>query len=94
MMEQQTEKLRNAVRDLHEALESTQNMSPEVRGLLEGALDDVRAVLQKKTPGSATAPSGVTRSRLSEAALSFEGTHPTLAGTVQSVIDALAQMGI
>ena len=31
---------------------------------------------------------------LEEVALDFEASHPTLAGTVGSIIDALARMGI
>jgi len=43
---------------------------------------------------SESSPPDPLRAQLAEAAAEFEGSHPTLAGTVRSVIDALAQMGI
>lgn len=95
-MPPQNEKLRQAIDQLHEALGSTHDVDPEARGLLERALREVRTVLEPKpeAAGLDTEAGPEARSVLSEAALKFEGTHPTLAGTVQSVIDALAQMGI
>jgi hypothetical protein len=43
---------------------------------------------------AAAGSSASLRERLANAALDFEASHPVLAGTLGSVIDALAQMGI
>jgi hypothetical protein len=98
VMPDDTEKLRHAVHELHEALQSARDLDPQTRQLLEQTLADVRAVLATPSePPSESAPAPrqlPLRRQLSEAAAEFEGSHPGLAGSVRSVIDALAQMGI
>lgn len=96
-MADESDKLRLAVEQLHQALEATHGLTPQSRELLERTLGEVRGVLAQpsaeEAPTSASPPDPL-RAQLAEAAAEFEGSHPTLAGTVRSVIDALAQMGI
>jgi hypothetical protein len=93
------EKLREAVAALHAALVETDAVDPETRRLLEESLADIHCTLERPTsrgeepPASSAAPASMV-GRLTTAAEEFEGTHPTLAGLVGSVIDALSRMGI
>ena len=86
---------------------STGELNPEVRQRLETALADIHAMLDKGgTPESQAdvsqgrpgdVASGADESiveRLSAAERHFESTHPTLAGIVGSIINALSRMGI
>ncbi|MGD9647846.1 MAG: DUF4404 family protein [Pirellulales bacterium] len=98
-MPSDSEKLRQAVAALHEALEDTDTVDLETRQLLTESLQEIHEALER--PAQATAPAGAQEKesgsvvgRLTTAAEEFEGTHPTLAGLVGSVIDALSRMGI
>jgi ABC-type transporter Mla subunit MlaD len=99
-MTEDISKLQHAVGELHDALESTSGLTPEARDLLQRVLVDVRDVLERaQAPGASLgSPQGLQdlplRAQLAEAAAEFEGEHPTLGGTLRSVIDALAQIGI
>jgi hypothetical protein len=101
-MPDDVEKLRRATADLHDALQTAHDLDPETRKLLERTLAEVRAVLEgaaapadaKADAGRAGAEQLPLRRQLAEAAAEFEGSHPTLAGTLRGVIDALAQIGI
>jgi len=91
-----SEKLREAVAALHAALVEADAVDPETRRLLEDSLADIleRPVSRgDEPPASSAAPASMV-GRLTTAAEEFEGTHPTLAGLVGSVIDALSRMGI
>lgn len=80
--------------ELHEQLESAQQVAPADRELLARVLADIERVLSKSEAPPA-APGGESLvKRLTESARSFEETHPTLFGAVGSVIDALSRMGI
>ena len=101
-MPDETQQLRRAVTDLHQALQSAHGLDAETRSLLEQTLVEVREVLSAASPGPAGSPRETIagdetvplRGQLSEAVARFEGGHPALAGAVRSVIDALAQGGI
>jgi uncharacterized protein DUF4404 len=94
--------LRSSLVDLHRQLETTRSVDPEMRALLAELLTDIDRLLESGKEGQtgrgkgATAPESADSiaERLGDAAREFEETHPTLAGTIGSVIDALAQMGI
>lgn len=96
--------LRSSLTALREQLHSTSlpsaEINPEMRALLEDVMTDIDQVLRSK-PSSTTAPSATTAQkqkslvqRLTSAEKQFEETHPTLAGIVGSLLDALSRMGI
>ncbi len=99
-MTDDSNRLTRAVNDLHEALQNSPNLNPEGRQLLEQVLTEVRNALQPP-PSDSDADQNQDehqsislRRQLAAAAMEFEGDHPALAGTLKSVIDALAQIGI
>jgi acetylornithine deacetylase/succinyl-diaminopimelate desuccinylase-like protein len=92
---------------LHEQQAAAKNLDPNVRTLLKSVLADIDRVLEEQAAESDQAAdepspaSDETRpesesivARLAETAREFEGTHPALAGTVGSLIDALGNMGV
>ena len=79
--------------ELHEELESAENVSPEVEAKLREAMEDIRRVLDTSVP-EATETSPTVTGGLTEAARDFESSHPTLSSMVGSIIDALGRMGI
>jgi hypothetical protein len=98
-MSEEPNELRATLGRLHEQLRGAANVSPETRALLKGVLEDIHALLgdqpsdaQAGEPRDASHESIVRR--LGSAERDFEATHPTLAGIVGSVIDALGRMGI
>lgn len=102
-MAEHSEQLRTTLVELHDQLSNTREVTPELRTLLMGLATDIERILaeqaagQLPSSGSASSRSGQRESlvaRLGDAAREFEDTHPTLAGTIGSVIDALGQMGI
>jgi chromosome segregation ATPase len=93
-MSHDQERLEQALQELQQELDDLQNVDPQLRQRLERTLADLRSALaQTPRAESARQPPGVVQ-RLTEAAEHFEETHPTLAGTIGSVIDALGRMGI
>ncbi len=86
--------------ELQRQLEAASSIDPTSRALIERVIADVAPILASENASTSivarAAPSrrGSLAARLSQAAKQFEVTHPTLAGTLGSVIDALAQMGI
>ena len=100
MAETDVEKLRGTLAQLHEQLDAAKNAGPEIRALLRDTLADIERTLDSTPPGQPTTRSPVKPGqesiveRLTGAAREFEETHPTLAGTVGSVIDALTRIGI
>lgn len=96
-MAEEHEQLRADVAELRRQLETTTNLDSGSRALIERVVADVERILAGEDirPGATAARGrGSLTGRLAEAAKRFEATHPTLSGTVGSVIDALAQMGI
>lgn len=95
-MPDRAEELRAALKQLHSQLQSVGTVDPEVRKLLQKADQEIHAVLaapQGGSPPSKQAHAPII-DRLTEAAQHFEMSHPTVAGAVQRLIDALSQMGI
>ena len=76
--------------ELHEELESAEDVSPAVEAKLRAAMDDIRRVLDANDEQETTTFSG----GLTDAAKDFESSHPTLSSIVGSIIDALGRMGI
>ena len=88
--------LRDTLNQLHRQLEATPDIDPEMRALLAEAVQDIHAKLEGDTQREDAAEPGIESvpDRLTEAIRHFEGSHPTLAGTLGSIIDALSRMGI
>jgi len=102
-MAEHSEQLRTTLVELHDQLAKTREITPELRTLLSELATDIERVLAEQaegqSPSTAAASSRVGQreslvARLGDAAREFEDTHPTLSGTIGSVIDALGQMGI
>jgi len=95
MLPEDHERLRRTLAELHAELQSVDRLDPEVRTLLESAIEDIHGKLDAPSETGDEQPQDDTiANRLTEAARHFEVTHPTLSGTVGSVIDALGRMGI
>lgn len=90
------DKLRATLADLHAQLDEIDELEPEAREQLRGTLDEIHAALDKQAAGEsrgAEEQESLAQS-LRDAVDRFESSHPALAGTVGSVIDALGRMGI
>jgi len=85
------DKLRQALADLKTHLEELREIDPAVAAHMDTTLAEAQNVLKSE-------PQGEERQNVSEqlndAMLHYEASHPTLAGNLRSVIDALAQIGI
>ena len=86
------QKLIATLNDLREQLSRVDELDADVRERLEETLHDVEDLLEKEPPRKVAHLS--IGERLSDAARHFEETHPTLSGTLGSVIDTLGRMGI
>jgi hypothetical protein len=74
------------------AAEGSGELQPGVATRLRGAVGELEDLLEgSPAEVDTTSPRS---DYLSEAVAHFEQSHPTLAGTVQRLIDLLAQMGI
>jgi hypothetical protein len=91
-MPERIEKLQEIVRELEAELENLDSVGPQSREVLEGALDELRTALGKQDTASLESDSLADRFR--EAETDFQVSHPTLAGIVLRVINALGQLGI
>ena len=86
------QQLRATLDQLHQQLQDVDNLDQQVREQLATAMADIQGALSAKR-NDVRADSNLS-GRLSDTTLHFEETHPTLAGTVRSIIDTLARMGI
>jgi hypothetical protein len=89
-------KLSELLQQLQAQLSASSTLEAATRRRLEHALDEAQHVLAAPPaagPGSSGSPEPLGK-RLEDVALEFETSHPALAGTVSSIIDALGRMGI
>jgi hypothetical protein len=91
-MPERIEKLKAIVQELEAELESLDSVDAQSQQVLEGALDDLRTALGKQDSESLESDSMVERLRAAEA--EFQMSHPTVAGLVLRMINALGQLGI
>jgi|HubBroStandDraft_6_1064221.scaffolds.fasta_scaffold34700_2 hypothetical protein len=91
-MDMHVEKLRETAAELERQLSSSANLDADSRAALELALFDIRAALEKEGQTSDGHQSLIDRLRV--AVEKFEGSHPTLTGTLMRLIDGLGEMGI
>lgn len=97
------EKLRQTLAELHAQLDETESLDAELAAQLRvvaaeiASKVDPQAAPPTSNAGDSDEPQTAetsTPERLEDAALQFEQSHPTIAGTVRQLIDMLAQMGI
>jgi len=91
-MANEHDKLRETLRQLQAQLDEVRQADPEVGAHLDSTIAEAQAVLQ----GQAAEPDEHRSiiERLSDAVLTYEASHPSLAGNLGSIIDALGRMGI
>ena len=87
-------------KELHRSLSSADGVDPETREALVVLLGDIDRLLAKSSGAGSQAVGPTTGSddqhadRLTDAAQRFQADHPTLAGTLEGLADALGRMGI
>jgi hypothetical protein len=86
------DKLKAALDELQAQLEEMRAVDPEVASQLGSTIDQARAVLAGRPTAADEHASMV--EKLRGAVLEYEASHPTLAGNLGAVINALGQMGI
>ncbi|HUE16177.1 MAG TPA: DUF4404 family protein [Planctomycetaceae bacterium] len=86
------EKLRAAIIELERQLGASGTLDDESREALQESLRQVRSALQEDQQTDAERQSLIKRLRV--AVEKFEGSHPTLTGTLMRLIDGLGEMGI
>jgi len=82
---------KHTVQNLHEELAKAQQLGPDDRALLESALMDIHRALDSVPEATSSGEHGDT---LEGAAVRLEAGHPSLAGAIRSVLDALGKAGI
>jgi Domain of unknown function (DUF4404) len=87
----QPEQLRATLAELERQLSESASLDDPSRQALEQALRDIRATLAEQTVQQERQ---TLIGRLRLAVERFEGTHPTLTGTLTRLIDGLVEMGI
>jgi len=85
----ESERLRQTLNELRAELADSDTGDAETRERVQAAADELEAWLER-----AEEPEGGLRDRMREAVTRFEEEHPTLASTVQRVVDALSDLGI
>ena len=88
----QVEKLRVAVAELERQLSTSPSLDDASRHVLQQALADIRAALEDNQTTDSQRQSLI--QRLGVSVEKFEGSHPTLTGTLMRLIDGLQQLGI
>ena len=85
-------KLESALDDLQSQLDEMRSLDPDLAAHLGSTIDQAKAVLAGRPTEQDEHRSMI--DQLKDAVLKYEASHPTLAGNIGSVIDALGQMGI
>ncbi len=80
------ERLRGILGELHQVLESAEDLDDSSRDALRGTVDEIQSALDSE---------GVSQlSGLRERIERFEGSHPRLTEVVRRIVDQLSEMGI
>jgi len=93
------EKLQQTLTELHAQLDEADSLDGELATQLRSVASEIERKLNKQPAGEADpdrVPGDAANAPelLEDAAVQFEQSHPTIAGTVRQLIDMLAQMGI
>ena len=91
MSDDRAEHLRALLAELHETLESAEPLDASLHQPLQQVLTEIREALE---PGETAAADSTLSGRVSDMALHFEASHPTIAGTLNRITHMLASMGI
>jgi hypothetical protein len=94
-MTEDIQKLQDTLARLQADLDAAGTRDPEVRAMLDGAIQRIAAKLEAREAGAvvvATSPDP--GADLTVVAQKFEAEHPTLAATLRGVVEALTSMGI
>jgi hypothetical protein len=91
-MPEHIERLKAIVKELEAELESLDVLDADSQQVLEAALDELRTALGKRESIALASDSLAERLRAAEER--FQVSHPTIAGLVLRMIDALGQLGI
>lgn len=91
-MSDASDKLHQTLDQLHEQLDEAERLDPQTAAQLKKTIGDIRTTLQEK--GLEAEAHSTLSQRLSDAAIHFEESHPTISGTLERLVDMLAQMGI
>ena len=86
--------LQQTLRDLHRELAGARQIDPQDRAMLEATIAEIQQALAQPAAGNAAADAPPPGEALEGAAVRLEAGHPTLAGAVRALIDALAKAGI
>lgn len=86
------EKLRQTVSELESELAELSTIDAETRAVLDQAAAEIQSAL-KKQDTSDIEPSSIS-DRLRLSLQEFEAEHPTFAGVLERLINALGQLGI
>lgn len=86
------QQLEQALRDLQAHLDEMRQLDPSVARHLDSTIEQAQAVLASEKAPPHEHPT--LTAQLHDALQHYEASHPTLAGNLRSVIDALAQIGI
>lgn len=86
------DKLRDTLDQLQAQLDELRKVDPQTAGQLDATINEAKAALAGGSIQPHKQQSLV--ERLSDAVLEYEASHPALAGSLGSIIDALGRMGI
>lgn len=94
-MPESAAKLRATIAELETELRNVGTLDAETKAMLELALEEIQATLRHEHSSAtgAAEPHTLTE-RLELSATEFETSHPTLAGVLRRLVDALSQLGI
>jgi len=92
-MDEHSQRLRATIADLERELQSGGEVDAETRSMLLEAVDEIQLALRNNSSVGTPAPHTLGE-QLNRTAASFDVSHPTLAGLLRRVVDALSQLGI
>ena len=88
-MPHRIDKLRAAVAELEEKLQSVDDVDESTRSLLQEVSEEIQATLHPDQP-----PEPSLLDQVEQLSQEFGSKHPALSGLVGNIIDALGQFGI
>lgn len=86
------EELKRQVDELHKELEKAQTLAPEERDMFGHLMSEMVLIAQGQN--KADTDSETLREKLEHKASDFDSSHPSLAGVIRQVLEALGKMGI
>lgn len=82
------------LQNLHNALESADDVDQETRALLQTVTRDIEDVLQRGQDSDVETPPETLSEQLRETLIEFEARHPQIAGMLERITDGLSNLGI